>query len=84
MPSPQVLKLIHRNFFLIVLTQQISVRRFKIKRMIGFFIKGLTFQETNNKKIKEVLRKVGDTGFEPVTSAMSTQRSKPTELIALL
>lgn len=27
--------------------------------------------------------KVGDTGFEPVTSAMSTQRSKPTELIAL-
>lgn|GEM_PF-6862200 len=25
---------------------------------------------------------VGSTGFEPVTSAMSTQRSKPTELTA--
>ena len=26
---------------------------------------------------------VGGTGFEPATSAMSTQRSKPTELTAL-
>ena len=31
----------------------------------------------------EIFLKVGGTGFEPVTSAMSTQRSKPTELTAL-
>ena len=27
---------------------------------------------------------VGHTGFEPVTSALSRQRSKPTELMALI
>jgi hypothetical protein len=27
---------------------------------------------------------VGDTGFEPVTSALSRRRSKPTELITLV
>ena len=32
----------------------------------------------------EIFLKVGGTGFEPVTSAMSTQRSKPTELTALI
>ena len=38
--------------------------------------------EKNSSISWEVL--VGGTGFEPVTSAMSTQRSKPTELTALI
>ena len=33
---------------------------------------------------KSLNKLVGDTGFEPVTSPMSTGRSKPTELITLL
>ena len=41
--------------------------------------------EHSNQKLRKKLlntsRKVGYTGFEPVTSALSRQRSKPTELI---
>lgn len=32
------------------------------------------------KRHEEKLKEVGRTGFEPVTSALSRQRSKPTEL----
>ena len=39
------------------------------------------FETKNPAKKQEIF--VGGTGFEPATSAMSTQRSKPTELTAL-
>ena len=32
--------------------------------------------------LKPYLTEVGNTGFEPVTSCLSSKRSKPTELIA--
>lgn len=38
------------------------------------------FETKNPAKQQELF--VGGTGFEPATSAMSTQRSKPTELTA--
>ena len=70
------------SHFLTMDTLSLTVHVIKIaKNQIKVRILHFICKEKNPKK-EAFNRVVGNTGFEPVTSCLSSKRSKPTELIA--